>query len=171
MITKKDKKIILEKLKDIFANSKSAVFVNFKGLRVAEISSIRKNLKSEGVSYLVARKTLVNRALDEASTKGVKPELAGELAIAYLSTGNEKKKDEEDLLSPARSIYQFQKKMDGKIQIMGGLFEGEYKDKSAMVSIASIPSLNVLRGMFVNVINSPIQRFVVALNAIAQTKK
>lgn len=170
MITKENKKVIIEKLRDIFTKSKSVAFVNFKGLSVAEVSNIRRVLRSEGVKYTVARKTLVKKVLDDVGIKGTRPELAGELAMAYLSVEAEANKDGDNLILPARSTYQFQKKMAEKIQIIGGVFDGEYKDKDYMLAIASIPSLSVLHGMFVNIINSPIQRFVIALNAVAQKR-
>jgi len=50
------------------------------------------------------------------------------------------------------------------------VFQGVYKDAEEMTEIASIPSLQVLRGMFVNVINSPIQGMVIALNAVAEKR-
>ncbi|HEY4489405.1 MAG TPA: 50S ribosomal protein L10, partial [Candidatus Paceibacterota bacterium] len=56
------------------------------------------------------------------------------------------------------------------LSIMGGVFEGGFLSASEMNSIATIPPVLVLRGMFVNVINSPIQSMAIALNAIA-TKK
>ena len=92
--------------------------------------------------------------------KGSMRALEGELAVVY----------GEDLLAPARSIYDFQKKLEGKISIVGGIFEGEYKSQAQMLSIASIPSVQVLRGMFVNIINSPVQRFVIGLGQIAERK-
>ena len=70
-------------------------------------------------------------------------------------------------LLPRDPFMTSRKKLDGKVSIIGGIFDGEYKSQAEMLSIASIPSLQVLRGMFVNVINSPIQRFAIALNAIA----
>ncbi|MEI6553506.1 MAG: 50S ribosomal protein L10, partial [bacterium] len=76
----------------------------------------------------------------------------------------------KDLLAPAREIYAFQKKMDKKVTILGGIFDGEYKNKAEMESIATIPSREGLLSMFLNVINSPIQGFVVAINAIADKK-
>ncbi len=54
--------------------------------------------------------------------------------------------------------------------ILGGVFDGVYKSKEEMTEIASIPSLQTLRGMFVNVINSPIQGLAVSLNQIAEKK-
>jgi len=160
MITKEKKKEIVEKLKRAFKDSKSVVFANFKGLSVADSSAIRRALRAEGVGYSVARKTLVKIALDGEKLEGERPALDGELALVYGS----------DALAPAREIYGFQKKLDGKISIIGGIFEGGYKSKEAMLAIASIPSLQALRGMFVNIINSPIQRCAIALNEIAKLK-
>ncbi len=158
-ITKDKKKSILGKLDEI-KNSESIVFVNFKGLPVAETTAIRHELAKGNVAYYVAKKTLVKKALTEAGIEGDMPKLEGELALVY---GN-------DATGPAREIFAFQKKFDGKISIMGGIFEHKFVDKVQMEEIAKIPSMHVLRGMFVNVINSPIQGFAMAIKAIADKK-
>jgi large subunit ribosomal protein L10 len=159
-ITKDKKKEIMTGLEKAIAKSKTVVFVNFHKLLVKDASAIRRSLKSENVSYVVAKKSLFKKVLDGVKIKGTAPDIKGELALTY----------GEDLIAPARSIYDFQKKLDGKVSIIGGIFDGEFKSQAEMMSIASIPSLNVLRGMFVNIINSPIQRLAIALNQIAEKK-
>jgi large subunit ribosomal protein L10 len=159
-ITKEKKTEIIAGLEKAIAKSKSVVFVNFHKLLVKDASIIRRSLKSENVGYVVAKKSLFKRVLGGASIKGDVPVLNGELALAY----------GEDLIAPARSIYDFQKKLEGKVSIIGGIFDGEYKSQAEMLSIASIPSLDVLRGMFVNIINSPMQRFAISLSEIAKLK-
>jgi hypothetical protein len=62
------------------------------------------------------------------------------------------------------------KEVDNRVEIVGGVFEGKIMDKAAMMTIANIPPLQTLRGMFVNIINSPIQRFAIALSAVAAKK-
>ncbi len=168
-IKKEKKKEIFAALEKAVKGSKSIVFVNFNKLLVKDVSELRRSLKKENVSYMVAKKTIFKKALGGTSVKGNIPEMKGELAVAYLSVEASTKED-GDLLAPARGVYEFQKKLDGKVNIIGGIFDGEYKSKDEMVSIASIPSLQVLRGMFVNIINSPIQRFAIALNQIAEKK-
>ena len=168
-ITKEKKKEIVANLEKTISKSKSVVFVNFNKLLVKDASLIRRSLKNENVGYVVAKKSLFKRVLDGASIKGERPELKGELSLAYLSAETGAKAD-GDQLAPARSIYDFQKKFEGKLSIIGGIFDGEYKSQAEMMSIASIPSLDILRGMFVNIINSPIQRFAVALGQIAERK-
>lgn len=158
-ITKQKKQSILEKLDGIKGNE-SVVFVNFKGLPVSESTAMRHELAKSNVTYYVAKKTLVKKAFAQAGIEGDMPQLDGELAVAF---GN-------DATGPAREVFAFQKKFDGKISILGGVFEHRFMDKTQMEEIAKIPSMHVLRGMFVNVINSPIQGFAMALNAIAEKK-
>lgn len=157
-ITKAKKGEVVEKLTNAFKGAASVVFVNFKGLTVGKTTDMRSQLRKEGISYSVAKKTLTERALDDQKYAGEKPALEGELALAW----------GEDLVAPAREVYSFQKKFPENLKILGGVFEGRYMSKSEIEGIATIPPTPVLRGMFVNIINSPIQRFAIALNEIAK---
>jgi large subunit ribosomal protein L10 len=159
-ITKAQKIDILAKVGASLKEAVSVAFVRFNKLSVADTTTMRKTLKGEGVSYFVAKKTLLKRALTEAGYEGTIPELPGEVAIAWSST---------DATAPARGIYEHTKKHPG-LSLLGGVFEGKLMDQSEMTAIATIPSVQVLRGMFVNVINSPIQRFAIAMSEVAKTK-
>jgi large subunit ribosomal protein L10 len=160
-IHKEKKAEIVSNVKDILSKSKSVVFVNFHKLPVSESTTIRKELRSKDVSFTVAKKTLTKRALAETQVTGELPALEGELALVYSA----------DLLAPAREIFDFQKKLDGRVSILGGVFDGIYKSKEEMEVIASIPSRQTLYAQFVNLINSPIQGLVIALNAVAEKKQ
>lgn len=159
-ITRAQKGEVVEKLKKALKDAKSLIFVNFKGLSVSDTTTMRHALKKEGVSYLVTKKTLANQALDSHKFEGSKPELEGELALAW----------SEDLIAPARGVHSFQVKFPENLKIMGGVFEGKFMSAGEMIEIAKIPTLDVLRGKFVNIINSPIQRLVIGLNEISKTK-
>ncbi len=158
--TKIEKKAILDKLEKIVKEANSMVFVNFHGLSVGDTTQVRRKLKNEGVNFFVSKKSLTKKALDSKSITGSMPELAGELGLAY----------GVDLIAPAREVYEFQKKYKNSIAILGGVFDGKYMTKDEMLSIALIPSQKTLHAMFVNVINSPIQGFVMALDQIAKKK-
>lgn len=163
-ITKEKKGEFVEKLSNALKSAKSVVFVNFHGLKVSDATALRRALKKEGVTYTVTKKTLTKRVLDAESAsgriEGEAPNLEGELALAY----------GEDEIAPARGIREFAKKLPEALSIIGGVFGGRYMSKSEMEEIASIPSLEVLRGKFVNIINSPIQRLAIALNEISKIK-
>lgn len=159
-INKAKKGEILEKLTKGFKSAKSLVFVTFKGLNVGQTSDMRRTLKDEGVSYTVAKKSLVRRALEGEKFEGNVPELPGELSLAW----------GDDLVAPARGVYNFHKKFPEGINIVGGVFEGRYMTAPEMQEIAQIPGMDVLRGKFVNIINSPIQRMAIALSEVAKSK-
>lgn len=159
-ITKEKKVAIAEKLDNIKDNATTIVFVNFTELSVDQATAMREKLREQGVNYFVVKKTLIARALGDAF-EGELPTLDGQVAVAY----------GEDVIQPAQSILAFSKEYQDKITIIGGVFEGAFKDKVEMTEIAAIPPMDVLRGMFVNVINSPIQGLAIALDAIATKKE
>ena len=160
-ISKQKKGDILDSLKKIVKDMGSMVFISFHGLPVSESSTVRKTLRSKDIGYVVAKKSLTRKALESASITGTMPEMPGEMALIYGA----------DLLDPAHEIYEFQKKLDKKIQIVGGVFDGKFMNQAEMVTIAQIPGLHTLHAQFVNLINSPIQGFVMALSQIAKSKE
>lgn len=161
-ISKDKKREILAKLTDAFKEASAIVFVGFTKLTVADASKMRKELAGSGVRYFVAKKTLLRRALAEQGYAGELPELPGEVAVAWTTT--------EEVTAPARGVYGYGKKLKGALALLGGVFEGAFADKEKITAIATIPPMPVLRGMFVNVINSPLQGLVVALDQIREKK-
>ena len=162
MAIKRDRKEeICEKLKGIVDDFPTVVFVNFHGLNVIDVTQLKHSLREDDSFYLVTKKTLIKKILQDSSIEGEIPELDGELALAYSN----------DQIAPARGIFEFQKKHKENIAILGGIFEGAYVDKDKMSSIAQIPPMLTLRAQFVNLINSPIQGLVIALNQIAEKQE
>lgn len=161
MALSKQKKVeVVSALEKVFSGANSAVFVKFGNFPVQITNQFRRRLQKEGVGYTVAKKTLIKRSLSDQKIEGSLPELPGQIGVAY----------GDDLLSPAREVFGFGQENKGMLEIVGGIFDGNYKNAQEMMSIATIPSMQGLRGMFVNIINSPIQRMVIALNEIAKTK-
>lgn len=158
-ITKEKKSDILAKLDVIKKEASSIVFVHFQGFGGKDVTTMRTKLREEGVDYFVAKKTLIARSFDKEFT-GEMPQLDGEIAVAYST----------DAIAPAQNIKEFATQHKDSLSIVGGVFQGVYKNQAEMTEIASIPPLPVLRGMFVNVINSPIQGLAIVLNAIAEKK-
>lgn len=170
---------MIKDLEGAIKSSASLVFVNFHGLKVSDETKLRRSLREEGVSYKVSRKTLLARAL-KGKAEGEIPKLVGEVAIAYLpadlsakasaSAEALAKEGSRDATTAPREIYNFQKTHKGALSILGGIFEGKFIGGEKMMEIAMIPSREVLYAQFVNLINSPIQRFAVVLDAIAKLK-
>jgi large subunit ribosomal protein L10 len=156
-INRQQKEKIVAKVGDIISRSSTLVFAQFKGLTVAEQNEMRRALRAQEVGYTVAKKTLVRRALDAAKFTGSIPELEGEIGVAY----------GVDELAPARELAVFIKKFPEHVAFAGGVFGGAYVNKAEIVSIAAIPGMQTLRAQFVQLINSPLQRFAIVLDARA----
>ncbi len=159
-ITKAKKVEIVKGLEEKIGGATAMAFVNFHGLSVALATELRRLLREQGVGLTVAKKTLIRRAFAETPVKGELPALEGEIALAYGT----------DPIAPARGVYEFEKKNKESVKLVGGVYEGAFVDASFMMTLATIPSREVLLGKFVNLLNSPIQRFVMAVDQIAKTK-
>ncbi|MEN9582625.1 MAG: ribosomal protein large subunit ribosomal protein [Candidatus Parcubacteria bacterium] len=159
-LTKAKKNELLADAAGITKEAKTIVFVKFDKLTVADSIALRRGLRAEGSGYRVIKKTLLKRALSDGGYTGDMPDMPGEIAVAYSA----------DLLAPARAVYEFSKSNKDKVEIMGGVFDGMFKSKVDMLSIATIPPRETLIAQFVNLINSPIQRFAVVVSEIAKAK-
>lgn len=160
--TKQQKQEILARLSDALRKDNSSALVHFKGVSVAEESAMRRSLREQGLAYFVAKKTLIKRVLAGIGFNA--PELDGEVAVIYNTTG-------EDSTAPARIAHEYATKFgEARFTLLAGIFESKMQDKAGITEIATIPSMDVLRGMFANVLNSPMQRFAVALSEVAKTK-
>lgn len=164
-ITKAKKAEILTELTAAIKQATSAVLVSFTKLTVKEADELRAALKKEGMRYKVVKKTLLSKSLKDAGISGDEPALVGEVALVYLP-----KDAGEDSTAPARGIQEFVKKFKDKLVFLGGVMDGAFASREAIVAIATIPPVSVLRGMFVNVINSPIQKFAIGLGEVAKKK-
>jgi len=166
MLQKSRKEEMIKELEGAIKGSESLVFVNFHGLKVSEETALRRDLRSQGVSYKVSRKTLLSRAL-KGKAEGVVPELGGEVAIAYLPTGEAGSKDAT--ITP-REVYNFQKTHKGLLNILGGIFEGKFVNAAYMMELATIPSKEVLLSKLAFLFKSPMQRLAIAVNEVAKKK-
>lgn len=160
-LSRTQKEELVAKLTDVFKTANSVAFVTFDGLTVAQANEMRRAFSEQGVSYKVAKKTLVDRALDAAGISGEKPTFEGTLAIAW----------GDDFVAPAREVKRAGKQYDNAVAITGGIFDGVYMSAAEMTAVADIPSRETLYGQLANVINSPIQGLAVSLGQIAEQRE
>jgi large subunit ribosomal protein L10 len=159
-LTRAKKAELIASYTDALKGAKSAVYVKFKGLSVADTSTLRSQLFGENTHYTVVKKTLWKRATDAVKIKGEAPVTGEELAVVY----------GEDLLTPARLSYEFSKAHKDTFTILGGIFDGEFKSQKDMLSIATIPPREVLLSQLAFLLKSPMQRIAIAINAVAEKK-
>lgn len=153
---KKESLATIAKLIKGVKDTGSVALVKFSGLTVADATDFRRKLRAEGVGYVVAKKTLIQKSLTESGVAGALPVLDGQIGLAW----------GDDQIAPARGVYEFQKKSEKKVELLGGIFEGRFMNREEMSVIAAIPPRQTLYSQLVNVINSPIQGLVIALSKI-----
>ena len=132
--------------------------VDYRGLTVAQDTELRKQLREAGVTYKVYKNTMIRRAAEGTAFAALDPHLEGPTAIAVSKT---------DATAAARILAEFAKKAD-KLEIKGGVVEGNYYDAKGMQVIATIPSREVLLGRLLGSMQSPIANFARVLNQIAE---
>jgi len=150
MLTKDQKKEIIEKLAKDIKNSKSVIFVDFKGLKVNDTRALKKELRNSGASLKVSKKTLINLALEKAGVKIDARLMEGQIALAVSET---------DEIAPAKIIEGFSKKNEN-IKILAGLLGSKIMTLEEVKALAKILSKEELLAKLVRTLNAPVSGFV-----------
>lgn len=136
----------IDTLKKVVSDSEVMLVSHNNGMTVAQVTELRRNLAKVGAKYKVTKNTLAKIA-----TKGTKFEAAGEFMAgpAGLTTAK------DDPYATIKALYEFAKKYDGKISLVGGVFGDMKLDKAGVEQLAKLPSLNEIRGKLVGLIQAP----------------
>lgn len=149
--------VISEQLK----NSVSTVLVDYRGLKVSEVTELRKQLRDAGIEFKVYKNTMVRRAAESQGLSELNEFLVGPSAIAFSN---------EDVIMPAKIIHEFAKKHEA-LEIKAGVIEGSFVPAEDVKSIASLPSRDGLLSMLLSVLQAPVRNFAYAVKAIGEEKE
>ena len=152
------KALVVDEIKNKFENAKSVVVFDPRGLKVSEVTELRRALRDSGSDYKVYKNTMIRFAAKGTEFEALEPHLEGPTALAV---------SKEDATAPARVLAEFAKKAE-KLELKGGVVEGTYYDAAGIGVIASIPSRDVLLGRLLGSMQSPITNFARVLNQIAE---
>lgn len=155
------KKQVVEEITEKFRNSQSTVLVNYRGLDVAEVTELRKQLRDAGVDYKVYKNTLARRAAEAAGLSELTETLVGPTAIAF---------SDEDVVAPARILNDFAKDHEA-LEIKGGVIEGEIASLDDIKELASLPNYEGMVSMLLSVLQAPIRNFAYVTKAVAEQKE
>jgi large subunit ribosomal protein L10 len=145
-----------------FDKMTAAVFLDFTGMTVENVTKLRAEFRKAGVEYKVCKNTLVKYALKDAAFRSKLDDvLAGATGIAW---------SYEDPSAAAKVVKAFRKDPAGeKLQIKAGLIEGSVLDaKGVEDRLATMPGKNELRATLLATLQAPLQRFVALLSAPPQ---
>ena len=150
------KQAVVAELAELLKNSPAGVLVNYQGITVDADTKLRKALRESGVKYMVMKNSLTGRACDEVGLGDMKQYLSGMTAIAI---------SESDPIAPAKVIKEYADKIES-FEILAGYLDGAVVTKDTVMSLADIPSKEVLLAKFMGSIKSPLYGFAYALQAV-----
>ena len=126
------------------------------GLSVAQSTDLRGKMRDAGASYKVAKNRLAALALKDTQYEGLEELLSGPIALGY----------SEDPVAAAKAAVEFAKSND-KLEIVGGSMGGQMLDEAGIKALASMPSLDELRGTIIGLVNAPATKIARVVNAPA----
>ena len=155
------KKQSVAEITENFKGAESAVVVDYRGLDVAEITALRKELRDNNVTYKVYKNTMVKRAVADAELEDLNDILVGPTAIAF---------GHDDVVAPARILYDFAKDHEA-LEIKGGVIQGEVAPVEQLKELSTLPDHDGLISMLLSVLQAPIRNLAYATQAVADEKE
>lgn len=149
-----DKTAIVDDLRGVFSQAGAVVVTHYKGLSVAEITELRRQMRGAGARFRVTKNRLARLALADTAYTGLGELFIGPTAIAY----------SDDPIAAPKAAVGFAKRNQKLVVIGGGL--GEHMMSSEEVrALAELPSLDELRAQLISLIQTPASRLVGVLDA------
>lgn len=130
------------------------IVVGYTGLKVDHLTTLRKSLNKTGAEVHVVKNSIFRVAAKEAGVADLGSTLTGQLAVV---TGK------KDISAAAKSLKTFAADND-KLKIKFGYLNNNRMEQADIMTLADLPSIEVLRGKILGVINAPAQKLVTLLN-------
>ncbi|MFY0544916.1 50S ribosomal protein L10 [Brevibacillus sp. H7] len=141
--------------------SQTTVVADYRGLTVAQVTELRKQLREAGVEFVVLKNTLTRLATAKENLSELDQYLTGPNAIAF---------SKDDVVAPAKILADFAKKNE-KLEIKGGVIEGKVVGPAQIQALATLPSREGLLSMLLSVLQAPMRNFALAVKAVAEQKE
>ena len=142
-----EKKEFVENLKGEVDSSSSIIVAHYSGLTVNDAEKLRSEMRNNGAKFKVTKNRLTKLALEQTKFKDIADLFTGPTAIAY----------SEDPIAAAKVAVSFEKKFDN-FKIIGGGYDGEKIDLNKISFLATLPSMDELRGKIIGLISAPAQK-------------
>lgn len=155
------KQQLVQEIASKFRDSQSTLLVDYRGLDVAEVTELRKQLREADVEFKVYKNSMARRAVDAVELGELSDTLVGPTAIAFSN---------EDVVAPAKILNNFAKDHN-ELEIKGGVIEGQVASLEQIKELADLPNYEGMVSMLLSVLQAPIRNLAYATQAIADQKE
>ena len=158
-LNRSEKEAVISDVTGLAAKAQTLVMAEYRGITVADMTKLRSNARSNGVTLSVLKNTLARRAVAGSGFEVVSDLMTGPLIYGF----------SEDAVAAAKVVAEFAK-TNAKLVIRGGAFAGKALDVDGVKQLASIPSKEVLLAQLLGLMQSPISRTARVLAALAEQR-
>ena len=148
---------IVKQTVDLINAAESAIVVDYRGLTVAEVTDLRKQLRDAGVQMSVIKNKILDRAVEGTDYEDLKSTFVGPTAVAFSN---------EDPIAPAKILKKFADDHDA-LEIKGGFIEKNIKTLDEINEYATMPSREDLLSMLASALQDPMRKIARAVKAVA----
>ncbi len=156
----KQKQAQVDELAAKMKDSKLILLTEYRGINVADVTDLRAKLRKANAEYLVIKNNITRRALAANEVEGLEDQLEGPVAVILAH---------EDYLEPLKAIHAYTKDHDF-YKIKGGVLDGKVTSVEELVTLAKLPSREVLIAKLAGCLLGNISKLAVALDQVQQQK-
>ena len=149
-LTKVQKQKIISDLKEKVDRQKSIVFADFQGLKVKDLTQLRREMKKIDGELKVAKKTLISKVLQEKKINFDVKKLSGQILLGF---------GYQDEISPFKTLYKFSKEHE-KLKLLGGLVGQEIIEQEKAIFLGQLPAKEELLARIVASLAAPLSGIV-----------
>jgi len=154
---KKQKESVVAELAERLRTTDTLIVADYRGLTMPQVDALRTELLTHGARFQVVKNTLTRRAAEEAGADHLLALLEGPTAIAFLESDGDPAAVAKALRAAARETQ--------VIEVRGGIIQGRPISADEIATLATLPSLDVVRGQLVGAIAAPLSTVVGLFNA------
>lgn len=155
------KKETVAEITEKLQKATAAILVDYRGLKVEEVTELRTKFREAGIEYKVYKNTLMRRAAENAGMEELVKELVGPNAVAI---------SYDDPIAPAKIADSFAKDHK-KLELRVGIVEGAFYNEEQLKELATVPSREVLIAKLLGSLKAPVTNFAYLVKAIAEKKE
>lgn len=150
----------VKNVNEMLTNAETAIVVDYRGLTVAEVTDLRKQLRDAGVKMMVIKNKILERAVEGTDYEDLKSTFVGPTAVAL---------SDEDAIAPAKILKKFADDHEA-LEIKGGFIEKRVQTLDKINEYATLPSREDLLSMLASALQDPMRKIARAVKAVADKK-
>ncbi len=150
----------VKNVNEMLTNAETAIVVDYRGLTVAEVTDLRKQLRDAGIKMMVIKNKILERAVEGTDYEDLKSTFVGPTAVAF---------SDEDAIAPAKILKKFAGDHEA-LEIKGGFIEKKVQTLDKINEYATLPSREDLLSMLASALQDPMRKIARAVKAVADKK-